>query len=130
MFTRHPLNPLIIPASVHTSRPDYEVIGTFNAGATTFQGETLLLVRVAERPTHTDPDWIFCPYIAANGDLTLRHVRRDDPDYDTRDPRFVKHHPTRSVYLTSMSHLRLARSTDGVHFTTADQPWLNTQSPY
>jgi len=130
MFTRHPLNPLITPASVRASRPDYEVIGTFNAGATIYKGETLLLVRVAERPLKTDPDWIFCPYIGADGELTLRSVRRDDPDYDTHDPRLVKHHPTKAVYLTSLSHVRLARSTDGVHFTTADQPWLNTDSPF
>jgi beta-1,2-mannobiose phosphorylase / 1,2-beta-oligomannan phosphorylase len=130
LLTRHPMNPLITPQSVRPSRADYEVIGTFNAGATTFQGETLLLVRVAERPTKTDPNWIFCPYIDANGDLTLREVRRDDPEYDTRDPRFVVHRPTRAVYLTSMSHVRLARSTDGVHFTTADRPWLNTASPF
>ncbi|MFN8447367.1 MAG: hypothetical protein U0521_01890 [Anaerolineae bacterium] len=49
MFLRHPSNPLISPRDVKPSRPDFEIIGTFNTGVTTFDGQTLLLMRVAER---------------------------------------------------------------------------------
>jgi beta-1,2-mannobiose phosphorylase / 1,2-beta-oligomannan phosphorylase len=130
MFSRHPLNPLIKPQQVRPSRPDYEVIGAFNAGATLFKGETILLLRVAERPLGTEEGWIACPYLNEAGELVLHRVRRDDPDYDTRDPRLVQHRPTGKIHLTSISHLRLARGADGMHFTISDQPWLTTQAPY
>ncbi|NJN36190.1 MAG: hypothetical protein HC794_02955 [Nitrospiraceae bacterium] len=130
MFTRHPLNPLITPQQVRSSRPDYEVIGAFNAGATLFGDETLLLLRVAERPLERDADWILCPALNAAGDVTLLRVRRDDPAYDTQDPRFVRHRQTGMIHLTSLSHLRLARSSDGVRFTVDEQPWLTAQPPY
>jgi len=80
MFSRHPLNPLIKPQQVQPSRPDYEVIGAFNAGATVFQGETILLLRVAERPSGTEEGWIACPYLNETGELVLHRVRRNDPD--------------------------------------------------
>jgi predicted GH43/DUF377 family glycosyl hydrolase len=43
-------NPLVRAQDVKPSRPDFEVMCVFNAGATLYQGETLLLLRVAERP--------------------------------------------------------------------------------
>lgn len=124
MFTRHPLNPLISPADVTPSRAGFEVIGAFNAGVIEYGGETLLLVRVAERPTSAPTGMIASPYLAEDGDLTIRHIRRDDPDYDTRDTRKVNHRATGELYLTSISHLRLARSRDGVHFTVDPKPFL------
>lgn len=130
LFARHSFNPLISPAQARPSHPDYEVIGTFNAGATLYNGETILLVRVAERPRAVEPEWILCPYLGEDGQMTLLRVRRGDPDYDTRDPRFVVQRSTRMVYLTSISHIRLARSTDGVHFTLEDTPWLKAETAY
>lgn len=50
MIERFVQNPLITPADVKPSRPDFEVMCAFNAGATLYRGKTLLLVRVAERP--------------------------------------------------------------------------------
>lgn len=130
VFARHPLNPLITPAQVHPSRPDFEVIGTFNAGAVQLNDETLLLVRVAERPVRTEADWIACPYLDEQGRIALHYVRRDDPSYDTRDPRFVRHLYTGQLYLTSISHIRRARSTDGVHFNVDAHPWLKPETGY
>ncbi len=130
LFTRHPLNPLLTPAQVRPSHPDYEVIGTFNAGATLVHGETLLLVRVAERPRDQEADWIVCPYLDAGGSLRLLRVRSDDPDYDTSDPRFIQHRRTKAVHLTSISHIRRARSGDGVQFRVDDVPWLQAETPY
>lgn len=130
MFVRHPANPLLTPAAVKPLHADYTVIGTFNAGVTQYQTETLLLVRVAERPNNPDPSVMVCPYIADDGTLTTITVRRDDPAYDTSDPRMVRHQQTGRIYLTSISHLRLARSQDGVTFSVADQAWLRPQPPY
>jgi predicted GH43/DUF377 family glycosyl hydrolase len=126
MFKRHPENPLITPQDAEPSQPGFEVIGTFNAGATTLGDETLLLVRVAERPARDParPDIVQIPYLTSDGRLDIRELRRDDPDYDTRDSRFVIHQPTGDLFLMSMSHLRLARSRDGVHFTLDATPWM------
>ncbi|MBL8165505.1 MAG: glycoside hydrolase family 130 protein [Anaerolineae bacterium] len=112
------------------SQPDFEVIGAFNAGATQFGDETLLLVRVAERPCAAEPGWIACPYVNHRGEIVLHHVRQADPDYDTRDPRFVRHLRTGSVHLTSISHIRQARSSDGIHFTVDDRAWLKPETSY
>lgn len=128
MFTRHPANPLIRPAHVKPSRSDFEVIGTFNAGAASYQDETVLLVRVAERPVNTPPGEIWCPYYKA-GEVQFQVVRRDDPAYDTRDSRFVQNLKTGDLWLTSTSHLRLARSRDGVQFGVEDIPWLLPTRP-
>lgn len=130
MLVRHPNNPLITPRDLKPSRPDFEVIGAFNAGATTYNGEVLLLVRVAERPLSSDVNVILCPHLDASGTLTFERILRDDPTFDTRDPRQVFNQHTGEIWLTSLSHLRLARSHDGIHFTVADQPWLKAEPPY
>lgn len=130
MFVRHPNNPLISPYDLKPSRPEFEIIGTFNAGVTRYQGQTLLLLRVAERPVNSSSEWVLCPHLDENGDLTVSAIRRDDPDYDTSDPRKVEHNRTGDLLLTSISHLRLARSDDGVHFTVEDHPWLEGEPPY
>ncbi len=130
MFVRHPHNPLIMPAAVMPSRPDFEVIGAFNAGATVFKDEVVLLIRVAERPVGVRDGWVHCPCYTPEGELTVRRVARDDPDWDTSDPRKVQHRGTGELLLTSVSHLRLAHSRDGVHFSVAERPWLTPASPY
>ena len=79
MFIRHPSNPLITPAQVKPSRPDFEVIGTFNAGITRFGSETLMLVRVAERPVSSEQGVFLCPHLDTDGGLTVKRIRRADP---------------------------------------------------
>jgi predicted GH43/DUF377 family glycosyl hydrolase len=55
----------------------------------------------------------------------LTTFRRDDPKFDFADPREIKLvADPRSVFLTSMSHLRVARSFDGVRFTVDEKPFL------
>ncbi|MFN2520135.1 MAG: glycosidase [Candidatus Limnocylindria bacterium] len=58
--------------------------------------------------------------------VVTAYLPRDLPGLDTRDPRAVSlPHPVlgrRLVYLTQMSHLRVARSRDGVNFTIDDTP--------
>lgn len=130
MFERHADNPLITPNHVIPSRPDLEVIGAFNAGVTVWGDEVVMLLRVAERPVSARGRDILCPYVATNGKLTFKHISSDDPDWDMSDPRAVIHQPTGLVLLTSISHLRLARSQDGVRFRVDTMPWLTPQPPY
>jgi predicted GH43/DUF377 family glycosyl hydrolase len=130
MLLRHPANPLLRPADIQPSRPDFEVIGTFNPGAVRFGDEILLLVRVAERPLSDSPDWVLYPYQAADGETAIGSIKRGDPDYDTSDPRLILDRRSGRMYLTSLSHLRLARSPDGIHFEVDGRPWLASESIY
>jgi beta-1,2-mannobiose phosphorylase / 1,2-beta-oligomannan phosphorylase len=58
---RYEQNPLITPADVRPHRDNFEVIGAFNAGVAEYNGEILLLLRVAERPISPDPNIVLAP---------------------------------------------------------------------
>ncbi len=125
MMQRAPENPILTPADLAPSHPSLRVCGTFNAGATAMGDEIILLVRVFEQALQPDADWLVYPHMTVdNGHAELRfdRIRRDDPTADLSDPRLFSQHGR--VRLTGISHLRVARSTDGVRFTFDDQPLL------
>ena len=121
-ITRFEENPLITIADVKPSREDFEVVCVLNAGAVHFGDEILLLLRVAERPAH-GADEVLAPYLhpedASRGMQVLR-IKKGDRDLDMPDSRVFAYKGT--WYLTSISHLRLARSKEGHHFTVDDRP--------
>lgn len=160
--TRLTNNPILTIADVPPSMPGLEVMSVFNAAAATVGAETLLLLRVAERPrqlegpapagavtldlAHPDAGLEPLPAGTAGADLIgftfldtvqsppaviISYVRRDLPGIDLSDPRRIRvrippaqpdgFEETRD-YLTQMSHLRLARSTDGAHFKVDPLP--------
>ena len=126
---RAPENPIITPALVSPSRPDLEVVGVFNPAAIRHDGEVLLLLRVAEAPRDVADGEVAAPvYDASSGRLTVRRWRRDAPGVDTSDPRLIV--AEGRTWLTSISHLRLARSTDGVHFEVEPAPALAPATAY
>ncbi len=130
MLIRHSANPLLTPADVPPSVSGFEVVGVFNAGACLYQDEIILLLRVSERPRQASPDVVLAPHLADDGSLTVKRIPLDDPEWDTRDPRQVFHLVSGEAYLTSISHLRLARSQDGVQFRVEPRPWVAPQLPY
>lgn len=97
----------------------------FNPGVFRYRGRVGLLLRVAERPVQ-EAGWVSTPLIdpGAEGGVRILRIRKDDPglrmpagdargfDYKGRG------------YLTTLSHLRLAWSDDGVHFTPDVAPTL------
>jgi predicted GH43/DUF377 family glycosyl hydrolase len=118
---RSPDNPIIGPKDVKPSREGLEVIGVFNAGVTRLNDEVILLLRVAERPVSTHPDIVLAGvYDEGEGKVVIREFRRSNPENDFSDPRLIVR-PTQT-YLTSISHLRLARSSDGIDFEIEDAP--------
>ena len=126
-------NPIIVPESVPPSEPNMEVIGAFNPGAARFGEEVVLLLRVAERPIMEDPDYVGVPMLnlnRSNGSrrLEILPVPKYSPLTDLSDPRTVSYEGR--AYLSSISHLRLARSRDGVHFTIDSEPTLFPETPY
>ncbi len=51
LLKRHFERLLLSPADLKPLRDDFEVVGVFNPGAIVAEGEVILLVRVAERPS-------------------------------------------------------------------------------
>jgi predicted GH43/DUF377 family glycosyl hydrolase len=120
---RLPQNPIIEPKDVKPSSKEFEVIGVFNSGVTRFEDQVLLLLRVAERPISTHPDMVLAGvYDVAQADIILKEFSRNNPENDFSDPRLIVR--PAETYLTSISHLRLARSTDGINFDIEDTPAL------
>jgi beta-1,2-mannobiose phosphorylase / 1,2-beta-oligomannan phosphorylase len=120
---RFPGNPLLGPADVPPSRPGLSVIGVLNPGAFRFAGRTWLLLRVAEGLT-AGHGTVSAPVLdpAAPDGLRVVEAPEGDPDLVSGDPRsFVWCGET---YLTTISHLRLASSVDGVHFSVEPRPAL------
>jgi predicted GH43/DUF377 family glycosyl hydrolase len=122
---RYEENPLVTPADVKPYHEGFEVIGAFNAGVAKYNGEVLMLLRVAERPISNDPMIVKAPvFNAATQELDILDFRTDDARYDFSDPRVIRNvnHSATFEYLTSLSYIRVARSTDGHHFTIDDKP--------
>lgn len=121
---RHPNNPIITSEMVPPSNPRYRVRGAFNPGATVFGDEVLLLLRVAE-DCIADEGRVTVPRVVFDngvGRADVLDVALDDPDVRLKDTRGVVY---RGVdYLSTLSHLRLARSRDGVHFDVDLEPFL------
>lgn len=131
-ITRATMNPLISPAQVLPSSPDLRVVSVFNAAALVWSGETLLLLSVAEAPAPMAEDEVAVPIItpgpAACPNITILHFHKSMPGLDLRDPRGILYQGEQ--YLTTISHLRLARSQDGLHFTVDTAPALFPSESY
>lgn len=144
-------NPIIRPEDVQPSRAGMEVLCAFNAGAIRVEDEFILLLRVAERPlsgsmpadamildlqspepktrlaTGAESAAGFVAFslldlTASTPGIATRYLPRDLPGLDLTDPRSIRF--AGQTFLTSISHLRLARSHDGVSFTVDPLPAL------
>lgn len=122
-------NPIIRPEDVRPSQEDFEAIGVFNAAVARYQGEVILLARVAERPIGRRKEVVLSPiYDVDTGKIILKPFDRADPQNDFSDPRLILR--LGETYLTSISHLRLARSSDGIHFQIDEAPAIQAATEY
>lgn len=124
-------NPLISPAQVTPSAPDLKVVCAFNAAVAEQGGDTILLVRVAETAREVAPDEVAVPileYTPEGTCICIERIPRNAPGLDLSDSRVIIHQER--YLLTSLSHLRVARSTDGVNFTIEDKPFIFPSEPY
>jgi predicted GH43/DUF377 family glycosyl hydrolase len=129
LIERFAENPLIRPDDVLPSRPDYEVVGAFNAGATVYNNQTLLLLRIAERPKDISGDEEVAPILnPQTKQIELLRIKRTDPDYEPSDSRAFYY--KNKLYLTSISHLRIARSDDGIRFDIEQNPAVFPETEY
>jgi len=127
---RHPNNPIITPADIRPIRDDFEVIGVFNGAVTRFGNEVILLVRVAERPVSPNPDntELTAVYDVTTGGIAIKEFSKDNATIDFSDPRMTI--TPFGKFLTSLSHLRVARSKDGINFDVEDGPALFPANDY
>lgn len=110
---RLPQNPLLNPANLQPSHPGLRIACLLNPGAFSFEGKTWLLVRVAERPEQSDLHISF-PILTEEGETTIMEIPLNDADLIATDARVIKYKG--ADYLTTLSHLRLLCSDDGIHF--------------
>ncbi len=126
---RCPQNPIIEPKDVRPSRDDFEVIGVLNAGVARFEDEVILLVRVAERPINKNSDVVLTAvYNTVEEKLVIKEFSKSDPETDFSDPRLIVR--SAETYLTSISHLRVARSKDGINFEIDETPTISAANEY
>ena len=110
---RFPENPLLMPRDVRPSSPNLQVICLLNPGVFIFDNKTWLLVRVAENILQKE-GVLFFPMMNALGKTEVIEVPLNDPDLIADDPRVINYKGL--DYLTTLSHLRLLCSEDGIKF--------------
>lgn len=122
-------NPIIKPGDVKPSRADFKVVGVFNCGVARFKGEILLLIRVAETPINNNPKKECITLLdVKTGKLVVKELSKSDSTIDFSDPRVIRTPSGR--YLTSISHLRVARSKNGVDFEIDKKPAMVPENKY
>ncbi|UUX35123.1 BtaManbiosPhlase [Fundicoccus culcitae] len=126
-------NPILTPADVTPYHAGFEVIGVFNAGVAKYKNQTLLLLRVAERPISQVENKVYAPIF----NVTENKVEKieydlDDAKYIFDDPRTIRQNDktNKISHLTSLSYIRIARSTNDVDFEVDDDPFLYPYDQY
>ena len=114
-------NPLLSPFDLPPSHPGLKIECLLNPGVFRYQDKSCLLIRVAERPVQKE-GFISFPVLKPDGTMEIIALKKDHPDIDLTDPRVIQY--CGKSYLTTLSHLRLVSSDDGVHFSEPDQPLL------
>jgi predicted GH43/DUF377 family glycosyl hydrolase len=114
---------------VRPTTPDLKVVGVFNPGVAQHDGATVLLLRVAEAPAAITSGEVASPmYDTHTGKIQIKRWSHDSPRLDVSDPRVIVDNG--HVWLTSISHLRVARSSDGIHFNVEPLPALSPATHY
>jgi beta-1,2-mannobiose phosphorylase / 1,2-beta-oligomannan phosphorylase len=106
-------NPLLKPVDIQPSRVGMKIECLLNPGVFEFNGKIWLLLRVAEMPEQIEGKISF-PIYNENGEIEIKTFDKSDPDLNFSDPRVISYKG--NDYLTTLSHLRLVCSDDGVNF--------------
>ncbi|WP_038006578.1 glycoside hydrolase family 130 protein [Terrimonas ferruginea] len=106
-------NPLLSPGDLHPSMEGLEIACLLNPGVFQFDGKTWLIVRVAERPKQQDGIISF-PVLDGKGGMQIMEIPSDSPELDASDARVINYQG--QDFLTTLSHLRLLCSDDGINF--------------
>src|SRR6201996_473278 len=107
-------NPLLLPKDLTPSREGLQIISLLNPGVFRFKNKTWLIVRVAEGVAQKE-GVLFFPALNATGNTEIIEVPLNDPELIATDARVISYKGL--DYLTTVSHLRLLCSDDGIHFS-------------
>lgn len=128
---RSPRNPLLKPEDVKASREGFCVDGVFNCGVARYKDEVILLCRVAESVPCDVTKEVKVPIVVKEeGEDRVRVitiVKDEHKDLDFSDSRTIRRrsgNEMKTLYLTSLSHIRIARSKNGVDFEIEDHPFI------
>ncbi|MHC4336447.1 MAG: glycoside hydrolase family 130 protein [Planctomycetota bacterium] len=89
----------------------------------------MLVSLVSKTKLFSHPDVVLVGiYDAGRGEIVTKKFSKDDSNNDFSDPRLICT-PT-ETYLTSISHLRVAHSTDGISFKIEDAPAIAPANEY
>lgn len=113
MANRFNENPIISTHDINPSQPEFVVECVMNPGAFEFDNKIWLLLRVSERLPQTKGK-VSLPIMKADGQIKNLYFDKNDPKLDTTDPRKFTYDG--EMYLSTISHLRLMCSEDGIHF--------------
>lgn len=128
MLKRCGSNPILRPSDIRPSMPGMEVTCLLNPGVFYFHHKIWMIVRVAERPVF-EKGWVRFPVMTATGKMEIREFPDNDPELDLSDARIITYQG--ESFLSTLSHLRLFSSTDGIHFSEdAAYPALTGSGPY
>ena len=128
IVARHGQNPLLSPKDLKPSQPEMVIECLLNPGAFTYQGKTGIVLRVAERTKQKD-GMVSVPIYGEKGKLKIMDFALDDPKLDNSDSRVITYDGEQ--YLTTISHLRILFSKDGVAFEESlEYPPLFGQGEY
>ncbi|MEO6406028.1 MAG: glycoside hydrolase family 130 protein [Ferruginibacter sp.] len=106
-------NPLLSPSDLKASTAGLEITCLLNPGVFSYLGKTWLIVRVAERPAQKENTVSF-PILTENGIIEIIEIDKADPALIATDARVINYKGV--DYLTTLSHLRLMCSDDGISF--------------
>ncbi len=126
LATRFARNPIICPRDVIPSRDGLTVACVLNPGAFRHQGRTGLLLRVAEEATPRS-GFVATPVLNENGAIEIMEFAENDATLDRSDPRSIRRGD--DVFLSTLSHLRLAWSENGVDFKVEPRPTIAGDGP-
>jgi predicted GH43/DUF377 family glycosyl hydrolase/glycosyltransferase involved in cell wall biosynthesis len=158
-------NPLVTPDRVPASQAGLQVAGTINPGVARVGDETILLMRVVERPqiqarlpvsarmvdlSAPEPRLVALPagirpdqligmaFFDPDDGVVVGYLPRALPGLDLSDVRTIRYRPGAGAfapgaeeyvdYLSHISHLRIARSHDGVTFDVDAEPAVVPQT--
>ena len=114
---RFPENPLLVPSDIQPSAKGLQVICLLNPGVFKFDEKIFLLIRVAESTPPKEGILSF-PAVGTNGEVEIIDVLLDDPYLVANDARVIQYKGI--DYLTTISHLRLVCSADGIVFKESE----------
>jgi len=124
-------NPLLTMEDIRPLSGEFETAGVFNPGACLVDGEVVLLLRVAEKPLR-EKGFLSIPRFPTGQGAAAPVVSRIREDGIKRlidnDPRVVMVDGTH--YLKTISHIRTARSMDGITFKVDEDPFILPSGDY